>query len=191
MADQNKKNVPAGIAESPVADVFERRHPSESEKQWAETTLAKTLEKAPEKPIGAATGVNLDESGNAQFTTISGVPIRRLYTQADLPEDWNYEKYLGYPGQPPYTRGIHSSGYRGRLWTMRQFSGFASPEETNERYKYLLAHGGGGLSVAFGLPTLMGYDSDHPASAGAVGKCGVAIRCVAGVGIVCHGPSLE
>ena len=89
-------------------------------------------------------GVNLDESGHARFTTISGVPIRRLYTQADLPEDWNYEKYLGYPGQPPYTRGIHSSGYRGRLWTMRQFSGFASPEETNERYKYLLASGGGG-----------------------------------------------
>ena len=77
------------------------------------TTLAKTLEKSPEKPIGAPTGVNLDESGHAQFTTISGVPIRRLYTQADLPEDWNYEKYLGYPGQAPYTRGIHSSGYRG------------------------------------------------------------------------------
>src|SRR5207248_11773944 len=147
-------------------------HPSDPEKRWAEQTLLPSLEKSPEKPIGAPTGTNLDESGRARFTTISGVPIRRLYTQADLPEDWSYEKYLGYPGQPPYTRGIHSSGYRGRLWTMRQFSGFASPEETNERYKYLLAHGGGGLSVAFDLPTLMGYDSDHMQSEGEVGKCG-------------------
>ena len=101
--------------------------------------------------------------------------MRRLYTQADLPEDWSEEKYLGYPGEAPYTRGIHATGYRGKLWTMRQFSGFASPEETNERYKYLLEHGSGGLSVAFDLPTLMGYDSDHPFSEGEVGKCGVAI----------------
>src|SRR6478609_589953 len=191
MADHNKKKDPSGIAESPIADVFEGRHPSDSEKLWAETTLAKTLEKSPEKPIGAPTGVNLDESGHARFTTISGVPIRRLYTQADLPEDWNYEKYLGYPGQAPYTRGIHSSGYRGRLWTMRQFSGFASPEETNERYKYLMASGGGGLSVAFDLPTLMGYDSDHPASEGEVGKCGVAIDSLEDMEILFNGINLE
>ena len=192
MADHlNKKKDQSGIAESPIAEVFEGRHPAESEKRWAETTLAKTLEKAPEKPIGAATGVNLDESGHARFTTISGVPVRRLYTQADLPEDWNYEKYLGYPGQPPYTRGIHSSGYRGRLWTMRQFSGFASPEETNERYKYLLASGGGGLSVAFDLPTLMGYDSDHAASEGEVGKCGVAIDSLEDMEILFNGIDLE
>jgi methylmalonyl-CoA mutase N-terminal domain/subunit len=192
MADHlNKKEEPSGLAESPIAEVFEGRHPAESEKRWAETTLASTLEKAPEKPIGAASGVNLDESGNARFTTISGLPIRRLYTQADLPEDWTYEKYLGYPGQAPYTRGIHASGYRGRLWTMRQFSGFASPEETNERYKYLLAHGGGGLSVAFDLPTLMGYDSDHPASEGEVGKCGVAIDSLEDMEILFGGIDLE
>ncbi len=192
MADHlNKKKEQSGIAESPIAEVFEGRHPAESEKRWAENTLAKTLEKAPEKPIGAPTGVNLDENGNARFTTISGVPIRRLYTQADLPEDWTYEKYLGYPGEPPYTRGIHSSGYRGRLWTMRQFSGFASPEETNERYKYLLAHGGGGLSVAFDLPTLMGYDSDHAASEGEVGKCGVAIDSLEDMEILFNGIDLE
>jgi methylmalonyl-CoA mutase N-terminal domain/subunit len=191
MADQVKKTTPAGIAESPVAEVFEGRHPAESEKQWAETTLAKTLEKAPEKPIGAPTGINRDESGHARFTTLSGVPVRRLYTQADLPEDWNYEKYLGYPGQPPYTRGIHSSGYRGRLWTMRQFSGFASPEATNERYKYLLSAGGGGLSVAFDLPTLMGYDSDHAASEGEVGKCGVAIDSLEDMEILFNGIDLE
>ena len=179
------------VAESPIAEIFEGRNPSPSEKQWAEKTLAPTLEKAPERAIGAATGTNLDENGNARFTTISGVPIRRLYTAADYPADWNYEQYLGYPGQPPFTRGIHATGYRGRLFTMRQFSGFASPEETNKRYKYLLDHGGGGLSVAFDLPTLMGYDSDHPASEGEVGKCGVAIDSLEDMEILFSGIDLE
>ncbi len=187
MSDAKKKS----MAESPIIDVFEGRHPSEPEKQWAESTLAKTLEKAPEHPIGAATGTNLDENGHARFTTISGMPVRRLYTPADLPEDWTYEQYLGYPGQPPYTRGIHATGYRGRLWTMRQFSGFASPEETNQRYKELLAHGAGGLSVAFDLPTLMGYDSDHAFSEGEVGKCGVAIDSLEDMEILFNGIDLE
>jgi len=187
MPPENKKTV----AESPVQDVFEGRPPADSEKEWAEKTLAPALEKNPERPIGAPTGVNLDEHGNARFTTVSLAPIRRLYTPADLPEDWSYEKYLGYPGQAPFTRGIHASGYRGRLWTMRQFSGFASPEETNERYKYLLAHGGGGLSVAFDLPTLMGYDSDHPASEGEVGKCGVAVDSLEDMEIIFDGIDLE
>jgi methylmalonyl-CoA mutase N-terminal domain/subunit len=179
------------VADSPIADVFEKRAPSASEKQWAEKTLEPTLEKAPEKPIGAPTGTNLDENGSARFSTISNVPIRRLYTQADLPADWSYENYLGYPGEPPYTRGIHATGYRGKLWTMRMFSGFASPEETNKRYKYLLEHGGGGLSVAFDLPTLMGYDSDHPASEGEVGKCGVAIDSLEDMEILFDGIDLE
>jgi methylmalonyl-CoA mutase, N-terminal domain len=179
------------LAESPVADVFEGRHPSAAEKQWVEKTLTPTLEKNPEQPIGAPTGVNLDEHGHARFTTISGVPVRRLYTQADLPEDWSEEKYLGYPGQAPFTRGIHATGYRGKLYTMRQFSGFASPEETNRRYKYLLDHGGNGLSVAFDLPTLMGYDSDHPASEGEVGKCGVAIDSLEDMEILFGGIDLE
>jgi methylmalonyl-CoA mutase N-terminal domain/subunit len=187
MAETKKKIT----AESPIGEVFERRHPAESEQQWAEGTLAKTLGKAPERPIGAATGINLDENCQARFTTISGQPVRRLYTPADLPEDWGYEKYLGYPGQPPYTRGIHSTGYRGRLWTMRQFSGFASPEETNHRYKELLAHGAGGLSVAFDLPTLMGYDSDHAFSEGEVGKCGVAIDSLEDMEILFDGIDLE
>jgi methylmalonyl-CoA mutase, N-terminal domain len=179
------------VAENPVADVFEKRHPSATEKKWAEQTLAPTLEKFPERPIGEATGVNVDEDGHARFTTISGLPIRRLYTPADLPKDWNEEKYLGYPGDPPFTRGIHATGYRGKLYTMRQFSGFASPEETNRRYKYLLEHGGGGLSVAFDLPTLMGYDSDHPASEGEVGKCGVAIDSLEDMEILFNGIDLE
>jgi methylmalonyl-CoA mutase, N-terminal domain len=189
MADSvNQKK---SVAESPISDVFNGRKPSESERQWAETTLARLLEKQPERPIGAATGTNLDEHGHARYSTISNRPVRRLYTEADLPQDWTYEKYLGYPGQAPYTRGIHASGYRGKLWTMRQFSGFASPEETNARYKELLAHGAGGLSVAFDLPTLMGYDSDHPFSEGEVGKCGVAIDSLEDMEILFDGINLE
>jgi len=179
------------IAENPAADVFENRHPSDAEKDWAEKTLGPTLEKAPERPIGAPTGVNVDELGHARFTTISGMPVRRLYTVADLPGDWNEEQHLGYPGQPPFTRGIHATGYRGKLYTMRQFSGFASPEVTNRRYKYLLEHGGSGLSVAFDLPTLMGYDSDHSASEGEVGKCGVAIDSLEDMEILFNGIDLE
>jgi methylmalonyl-CoA mutase N-terminal domain/subunit len=191
MSEKRTKSPEAFVSESPIADVTESRHPSESEKRWAEKTLLPALEKSPEKPIGAPTGTNLDEHGRARFTSISGVPVRRLYTQADLPEDWDYEKYLGYPGQPPFTRGIHATGYRGKLFTMRQFSGFASPEETNRRYKYLLEHGGSGLSVAFDLPTLMGYDSDHPASEGEVGKCGVAIDSLEDMEILFDGIDLE
>jgi methylmalonyl-CoA mutase, N-terminal domain len=191
MASHNEPKNAQNIAEAPIQDVFENRHPSAAEKEWAEKTLMPALEKAPERPIGTASGVNLDENGNARFTTISGMPVRRLYTQADLPEDWTSENYLGHPGEAPYTRGIHASGYRGRLWTMRQFSGFASPEETNERYKYLLAHGGGGLSVAFDLPTLMGFDSDAPESEGEVGKCGVAIDSLEDMEILFRDIDLE
>jgi methylmalonyl-CoA mutase N-terminal domain/subunit len=179
------------VAENPIQDVFEGRDPSPSERKWAEDNLLPALEKNPEKPIGAATGINLDEQGRARYSTLSGIPVDRLYTAADLPENWDYERHLSYPGQPPYTRGIHATGYRGKLWTMRQFSGFASPEETNQRYKYLLAHGGSGLSVAFDLPTLMGYDSDHPASEGEVGKCGVAIDSLEDMEILFNGIDLE
>ena len=147
------------------------RRPSAAEDAWTASTLAAALKKSPEQPIGAPGGINRDENGQARFTSVSGVAVRRLYTPADLPADFT----PGLPGEPPYTRGIHSTGYRGKLWTMRQFSGFATPEETNTRYRYLLANGGGGLSVAFDLPTLMGYDSDAPESEGEVGKCGVAI----------------
>jgi methylmalonyl-CoA mutase N-terminal domain/subunit len=114
----------------------------------------------------------------ASFTTISGRPIRRLYTSEDI-ADVQYARDLGDPGVFPYTRGIHPTGYRGKLWTMRQFAGFGTPEETNERYKQLLAAGGTGLSVAFDLPTLMGRDPDHPLALGEVGKCGVSIVSLA------------
>jgi methylmalonyl-CoA mutase N-terminal domain/subunit len=109
-----------------------------------------------------------------ETSTISGIPLKPLYTSDDLPR-----RAEEYPGQFPYTRGIHPSGYRGRLWTMRQFSGFATAEETNRRYKYLLANGQTGLSVAFDMPTLMGQDSDAPTSRGEVGHCGVAIDSLA------------
>ncbi|MEW6366025.1 MAG: methylmalonyl-CoA mutase family protein [Acidobacteriota bacterium] len=113
-----------------------------------------------------------------RFTTTSLVPVDRLYTPEDL-EGFSWVDELGYPGTFPYTRGIHPTMFRGKLWTMRQFSGFGSAQQTNLRYRYLLKHGVTGLSVAFDLPTLMGYDSDHPLSAGEVGKCGVAISSLA------------
>jgi methylmalonyl-CoA mutase N-terminal domain/subunit len=106
-------------------------------------------------------------------TTVSGRPVERLYGPPDV--DVDYERDLGDPGRFPFARGIHETMYRGRLWTMRQFAGFGSAAQTNERFKYLLAHGGSGLSVAFDLPTLMGRDPDHPLALGEVGKCGVAV----------------
>ena len=140
------------------------RKPSAAELDWELNTLRPTLEKSPER--------------DHEFTTVSSYPIRHIYTQADL-AGWDPERDLGYPGQPPYTRGIHSTMYRGKLWTMRQFAGFGAAEDTNQRFRYLLSQGQTGLSVAFDLPTLMGYDSDHELSEGEVGKCGVAISSLA------------
>ncbi|HTR46323.1 MAG TPA: methylmalonyl-CoA mutase family protein [Verrucomicrobiae bacterium] len=137
---------------------------SASERDWEEKTLRPALAKSPERP--------------AVFTTVSGHPIRRLYTEADL-AGWDSSRDMGQPGEPPYTRGIHPTMYRGRLWTMRQFAGYGTAEDTNRRFRYLLSQGQTGLSVAFDLPTLMGYDSDHALSEGEVGKCGVAISSLA------------
>ncbi|HEU4981883.1 MAG TPA: methylmalonyl-CoA mutase family protein [Acidobacteriaceae bacterium] len=166
------------------------RRPSAAEERWTRELLRPALAKSPERPIGKTSGVNLDEEDKARFTTISGKPVERLYTPGDL-VGWVPERDLGEPGQPPYTRGIHASGYRGKLWTMRQFSGFASPEETNLRYKYLLENGGDGLSVAFDLPTLMGRDSDDEESEGEVGKCGVAIDSLEDMETLLSGINLE
>jgi len=111
---------------------------------------------------------------DAPFTTLSGEPIRPLYTERDLPDP----EQIGLPGQFPFTRGVYPSMYRGRLWTMRQFAGFGTAEETNERFRYLLDHGQTGLSTAFDMPSLMGHDSDHPRSLGEVGREGVAVDSV-------------
>jgi methylmalonyl-CoA mutase N-terminal domain/subunit len=127
---------------------------------------------------------------DALFETVSGRPIKPLYTPDDL-GDFDYAQKLGIPGRPPYTRGVQDNMYRGRLWTMRQFSGFGSAEDTNARYKYLLAQGQTGLSVAFDLPTIMGYDSDHPRSEGEVGRCGVAISSLADMEVLFDGIALD
>src|SRR5881394_623812 len=109
----------------------------------------------------------------APFSTMSGEPIRPLYTDADLPED--VDAAVGLPGEYPFTRGVYGSMYRGRMWTMRQFAGFGTAEETNARFRYLLDHGQTGLSTAFDMPSLMGHDSDHPRALGEVGREGVAV----------------
>jgi methylmalonyl-CoA mutase, N-terminal domain len=161
MSDPSKETTQTVIHAEPAPP---HREPSAKEKSWEENTLRPTLQKNPER--------------QAEFTTVSGYPIRRLYTPADL-EGWDPDRDLGRPGEPPYTRGIHSTMYRSRLWTMRQFAGFGAAEDTNQRFRYLLSQGQTGLSTAFDLPTLMGYDSDHPLSEGEVGKCGVAISSLA------------
>jgi methylmalonyl-CoA mutase N-terminal domain/subunit len=132
--------------------------------RWQHETLEPTLKKAPERA--------------ASFTTISGRPIERLYTPEDV-EAIDYSRAINNPGVFPYTRGIHPTGYRGKLWTMRQFAGFGTPEDTNGRYQALLKAGGTGLSVAFDLPTLMGRDPDHELSLGETGKCGVNVTSLA------------
>src|SRR5438128_3732662 len=114
---------------------------------------------------------------DADFETISGEELGPLYTPSDVEID--HDRDLGYPGEYPYTRGVYPTMYRGRLWTIRQFSGFGNARSTNSRYKMLLAHGGTGLSVAYDMPTLMGRDSDDPRSLGEVGHCGVAVDSTA------------
>lgn len=125
-----------------------------------------------------------------EFTTVSGLPIKTLYTHEDL-KGFDYDRDLSYPGEFPYTRGVYTNMYRGRLWTMRQFSGFGTPKDTNKRYKYLLKHGQTGLSVAFDFPTLYGRDSDDAFACGEVGKCGVAIDTLRDMEILFNGIPLD
>jgi methylmalonyl-CoA mutase N-terminal domain/subunit len=126
----------------------------------------------------------------ARFTTISGLPVDRLYTKESLP-NWDPEEVLGYPGEFPYTRGIYPTMYRGRFWTMRQYAGFGSAEESNHRYRYLLSKGQAGLSIAFDLPTQIGMDSDDPLARGEVGKVGVAIDSLEDMEALFDGIPLE
>lgn len=143
--------------------------------RWERETLAPALAKSPER--------------KASFTTNSWIPAERLYTPAELPAD--YEFKLGFPGEYPFTRGIQPTMYRGRLWTMRQYAGFGSAEESNARYKFLLSQGQTGLSVAFDLPTQIGYDSDSPFAEGEVGKVGVAIDTLADMETLFDGIPLD
>src|SRR6201994_4006899 len=121
------------------------------------------------------TAYGMSPERDAPFTTLSAEPVRPLYTERDLPADDPAHPAIGLPGQYPFTRGVYPSMYRGRLWTMRQFAGFGTAEETNARFRYLLDHGQTGLSTAFDMPSLMGHDSDHPRSLGEVGREGVAV----------------
>ncbi len=131
---------------------------------WRRETYEPFVEKAPERAV--------------RFESLSGIPIQPLYAPEDL-AGWRYEEKLGYPGEFPYTRGPYPSMYRGRLWTMRMFAGFGRPEDTNARFKYLLEQGQTGISTAFDMPALMGYDADHPRARGEVGKEGVAVSTLA------------
>ncbi len=154
-----------------------RKKPVEEAKSaWEKGVLKPNLKKTPE--------------WREQFITTSSKPVDRLYTQLNIPS-FDYAQDLGFPGEPPFTRGVYPSMYRGRLWTMRMYSGFGTAEQTNERYQYLLNQGQTGLSVAFDLPTQIGYDSDHRMAAGEVGKCGVAIPSVEDMAILFHNIPLD
>lgn len=144
--------------------------------QWENTVNSKVVVKRPER--------------RKEFSTSSGIKVKRLYTPEDI-ENNDYNEDLSYPGEYPYTRGVQPTMYRGRLWTMRQYAGFATAEESNKRYKYLLEQGQTGLSVAFDLPTQIGYDSDHPLSEGEVGKVGVAIDSLKDMEILFDGIPLD
>ncbi len=151
-------------------------HTSEDAQQWRETTARQAKQRAPDR--------------QAAFTTSSNIEIPDLLTEEDL-HDFNAHEQLGYPGEFPFTRGVQPGMYRARLWTMRQYAGFATAEESNKRYHYLLAQGTTGLSVAFDLPTQMGYDADHPLSEGEVGKVGVSISSLEDMETLLAGLPLE
>ncbi len=144
--------------------------------RWEQETLAPVLKKRPER--------------KRRFESVSLEEVNRLYTPADV-AGVDFDNDISFPGEFPYTRGIHPTGYRGKLWTMRQFAGFGTPEETNARFKYLMNQGQTGLSVAYDLPALMGYDADSPLSEGEVGKCGVAVSSLADMEVLFDGIPLE
>jgi methylmalonyl-CoA mutase, N-terminal domain len=148
----------------------------DSFERWEETSLQKTLSSMPER--------------QNSFITTSSEPINRLYTPLDV-QNMDYENDLGLPGEYPYTRGVHPTLHRGKLWTMRMFAGFGTAEETNARFKYLLDQGQTGLSIAFDLATLMGYDTDQPEALGEFGKCGVAVSSLKDMEILLHDIPLE
>ncbi len=150
---------------SSMSETKEINTPIEEEvERWETETLGPALRKHPE--------------AKGRFETVSLEEVDRLYTPANLAQV-DFSRDISFPGEFPYTRGIHPTGYRGKMWTMRQFAGFSTPEETNSRFRYLLEQGQTGLSVAYDLPTLMGYDADSPLSEGEVGKCGVAVSSLA------------
>ncbi len=144
----------------------------EKAERWKVVTLKQWVERLPER--------------QESFTTLSDIPIKEVYTPADIP-NFSYEEKLGMPGEYPFTRGIHATMYRARLWTMRMFSGYGGPEETNKRLKFLIEHGETGLSLAFDYPTLVGVDPDDPMAEGEVGIVGVSVPSVVDMDVVFNG----
>jgi methylmalonyl-CoA mutase N-terminal domain/subunit len=159
-----------------MQEIKEASSEDQAKERWEEETLKPSLKRQGEL--------------KANFKTVSLEEINRLYSASDV-ADIDLEQDVAFPGEFPYTRGIHATGYRGKLWTMRQFAGFGTPEETNQRFKYLLKEGQTGLSVAYDLPALMGYDADSPLSEGEVGKCGVAVSSLADIEALFDGIPLE
>jgi methylmalonyl-CoA mutase N-terminal domain/subunit len=159
-----------------MPEIKEASSEHQARERWEEETLRPALKHHGER--------------KPSFQTVSLDEVSRLYTPSDI-SDIDFERDLAFPGEFPYTRGIHATGHRGKLWTMRQFAGFGTPEETNARFKYLLKEGQTGLSVAYDLPALMGYDADSPLSEGEVGKCGVAVSSLADMEALFEGIPLE
>jgi len=147
-----------------------------NKKEWQEKVLEPMLKRSPER--------------QDRFCTSSGIGLDAVFTPEDL-RDFDYDRDLGYPGEYPYTRGVHPNMYRGRLWTARQYAGFGTPEETNQRFRYLLNEGQSGLSVAFDLPTQVGYDCDHPLAMGEVGRVGIAISTLRDMEVMFEGIPLD
>ncbi len=159
--------------------MFDQRKLAETKRKqqkWEKTTVPNWIRRHPER--------------RKEFRTVSGISVKRLYTPGDM-KGMDYSKDLGFPGEQPFTRGVHATMYRGRFWTMRMFSGFGTAEQTNQRFKYLLNEGETGLSVAFDYPTIMGYDSDHEMSLGEVGQCGVAVSHLNDMEILFEGIPLD
>jgi methylmalonyl-CoA mutase N-terminal domain/subunit len=159
-----------------MQEIKETSSNDHAKERWEVETLKPALERRGER--------------NVSFQTVSLEEVNRLYAPSDI-SDIDFDRDLAFPGEFPYTRGIHATGYRGKLWTMRQFAGFSTPEETNARFKYLLKEGQTGLSVAYDLPALMGYDADSPLSEGEVGKCGVAVSSLSDMEALFEGIPLE
>jgi methylmalonyl-CoA mutase N-terminal domain/subunit len=159
-----------------LPETKEHSSAAQAVERWEKQTLEPAVSRRPER--------------QKSFQTVSLEEVDRLYTPADI-DNLDFDTDISFPGEFPYTRGIHPTGYRGKLWTMRQFAGFSTPEETNARFKYLLEQGQTGLSVAYDLPTLMGYDADSPLSEGEVGKCGVAVSSLADMEVLFDGIPLE
>jgi methylmalonyl-CoA mutase N-terminal domain/subunit len=159
-----------------MQEIKEASSDHQARQRWEEETLKPALKRQEER--------------KARFQTVSLDEVNRLYTPSDI-SSLDFDRDLAFPGEFPYTRGIHATGHRGKLWTMRQFAGFGTPEETNARFKYLLKEGQTGLSVAYDLPALMGYDADSPLSEGEVGKCGVAVSSLADMEALFAGIPLE